>query len=172
MRGSGKSAIGRTLAKIADYNFIDTDKQIVEQAGKTIPEIVAQEGWPAFRKLETSICQNLTQFNDTIISTGGGIITSPENIEILKGLGTIVYLEGSPEALAKRIKKSKNRPSLKEGLTLEAELEAVLKERSAIYQSTADITINTDISSNNKEQDLQNKAELILSLVNVKLNSN
>jgi shikimate kinase len=165
MRGSGKSSIGKHISKTANLDFIDTDELIENKAQLSIPEIVKQHGWDNFRELEAQIIQELN-INNSVISTGGGVILNPNNTSKLKGLGTVVYLEASPEILAERTKNS-DRPPLKDGLTLEQELTQLLDERQELYSNAADITINVNQNSDNKHQDRQAKAELVIQMVNL-----
>lgn len=165
MRGSGKSSIGKTIAELAQMEFIDTDQLIEQNAGITIPQIVEQHGWDYFRKLEAETIQALNLQN-SVVSTGGGVILNPKNTSKLKQLGTIVYLEANPEILAQRTKNS-DRPALKDNLTLEQELAQLLQERQDLYQQAADITINVSHNSSDKQKDQQAKAELIIQMVNL-----
>lgn len=165
MRGSGKSSLGKIVAELAKMDFMDTDQLIEAKANKSIPEIVGQHGWDHFRKLEAEVIQELNPQN-SVISTGGGVILNPQNTIKLKQLGTVVYLEATPEVLAERTKNS-DRPVLKEGLTLEQELAQLLEERQNLYHQAADITINVNHNSEDKQKDRQSKAELIIQMVNL-----
>lgn len=167
MRGSGKSSIGRYVAELAQMDFIDTDQLIEQKNNLSIPDIVKQHGWDHFRQLEAEVIQNLNPVN-SVISTGGGVILNPQNTTKLKQLGTVIYLEATPEVLAERTKNS-DRPALKEGLSLEQELAKLLEERQEFYTQAADITINVNQNSNDGQKDRQDKAELIIQMVNLNL---
>lgn len=142
MMGSGKTTCGKTLAQRLGRDFLDTDAMIVEQAGKSIPEIFAQDGEPAFRDWETTICRQLTGREDLVIATGGGLILRPENVALLKEAGVVVFL-GRPADLIFDSTSMAGRPLAQDGK------EAFLKTfavREPIYRSTADVTIS-DFSS-------------------------
>ncbi|MDO4740158.1 MAG: shikimate kinase [Eubacteriales bacterium] len=93
MPGSGKSSIGRLLAERTGRKFIDTDELIVELAGRPIPEIFAQEGERAFRAVETQALRMAARESGAVIATGGGIVTVPENRQILRRNCTVLYIE-------------------------------------------------------------------------------
>jgi len=165
MRGSGKSKIGKKLAKITKREFLDTDQLIEKEEHRTIPEIVKDNGWDYFRKVESEVIAEISEKEDIVISTGGGAILNKENIKNLQRNGIIVYLKADPVTLAQRIKNSTNRPALKEGLNLIDEMMELLKERNPIYESTADATADVSTQSEDKEKDIKLKAQAILELV-------
>ncbi|HGI5215610.1 TPA: shikimate kinase, partial [Providencia alcalifaciens] len=101
-RGSGKTTIGKKLAEKTGYQFIDTDKLILERAGMSIADIVQQQGWNYFRQLESQILASIEP-QDAIISTGGGIILARENQQVMRENGTVIYLRSTPETLVKRL---------------------------------------------------------------------
>ena len=84
MRGSGKSYQGRRLASLLGWKFVDTDDLIVQKADSTISEIVEQHGWPKFCKLEHEICEEVSAFDEHVISTGGGLIIDRKNEQLLR----------------------------------------------------------------------------------------
>ncbi len=137
-RGSGKTTIGKQLAEYKGYQFVDTDKLILERAGKSIAEIVEQHGWDYFRQLESDVLQSIKQDN-VIVSTGGGIILAEENQRIMRDNGTVVYLNANPNVLVQRLAaepQADQRPSLT-GKSLLAEIEEVMQQREPIYRATA-----------------------------------
>ncbi|QCJ69166.1 shikimate kinase AroL [Providencia heimbachae] len=137
-RGSGKTTIGKQLAEYKGYQFVDTDKLILERAGKSIAEIVKQHGWDYFRQLESDVLQSIKQDN-VIVSTGGGIILAEENQRIMRDNGTVVYLNANPNVLVQRLAaepQADQRPSLT-GKSLLAEIEEVMQQREPIYRATA-----------------------------------
>jgi shikimate kinase len=144
MRGSGKSTIGRLLAEKLHRTFVETDALVVQKAGKIIPEIVAEKGWDHFRDLESHAVQEVALGDNQVISTGGGAIVRPENVEVLKKNGTFVYLRATLETLRERIEKGKDRPSLTGVSNAIDEMEEILLKRSPIYESTAAIVVDTD----------------------------
>lgn len=150
MRGSGKSYHGRILAKHLGWKLIDTDKLIVEISDTEIPEMVQQHGWKHFRKLETEVCKEISELDEHIISTGGGLIINRENEQLLKQNGKIVFLYRTPEKCAQYILKgSKKRPPLTDrDITnpdeLTAELEEIWQEREKRYRESADLIIDVN----------------------------
>ena len=142
-RGSGKTTIGKRLAEHKGYQFIDTDKLILEHTGKSIAEIVEQQGWDYFRHLESEILQSIKQEN-TIVSTGGGVILAKENQQVMRNNGTVIYLSANPKTLAQRLAaepQTDQRPSLT-GKSLLEEIEEVMQQREPIYLATAHHTID------------------------------
>ena len=145
--GSGKSTVGKKLANSIKYNFIDLDKFIESHTFKTIPEIFEQKGEAEFRKLENKYLKEVSEFENVIISTGGGVPCFAENVEVMKQHGIIVYLQLDNISLANRLSHSKqhnSRPLLKNIPTdgLVDYISTKMQEREPFYQK-ADITINT-----------------------------
>ena len=149
-RGTGKSAVGRLLAARLGREFVSTDTEIVKRAHRTIPEIVAQQGWDYFRDLESDICQELAVCDQLVIDTGGGAILRAQNIEALKKTGTVFWLTASVETIAKRIGGDNQRPSLTGTKSFVDEIQDVLRERKPKYQAAADHSIATDDRSINQ----------------------
>lgn len=143
-RGTGKSTVGRMLASRLGREFLSTDAEIVKRAQRTIPEIVAQEGWEYFRDLESEICREIAGRDQLIIDTGGGAILRTQNIEALKKNGTIFWLTASVETIAKRIGADNQRPSLTGAKSFVDEIQDVLRERTPKYQAAADHVVTTD----------------------------
>jgi len=149
-RGTGKSTVGRLLAVRLGREFVSTDAEIVKRAQRTIPEIVAQQGWDYFRDLESDICQELSSRDHLVIDTGGGAILRPQNIEALKKNGTAFWLMASVETIVKRIGSDNQRPSLTGTKSFVDEIQDVLQERMPKYQAAADHVIETDNRSINQ----------------------
>ena len=91
MPGSGKSTVGKILSKMLCMPLVDTDALVEQTAGKTIPELFAQEGESAFRDRETAAARQAAKLDNTVIATGGGIILRPENMEALAATGLIFF---------------------------------------------------------------------------------
>ncbi len=140
LRGSGKTKLGKLLSKKLNFKFIDVDTEIEKQEKLDISEIIKKESWDYFRSLENKILKTFLNEKNTVISTGGGVILKKENIEILKKLGTIIYLEVDPKICAKRIVNSKNkRPKLTNEKTIREELQLLDKKRKHVYKESADV---------------------------------
>ncbi len=136
-RGSGKTTIGRAVAGILNWPFVDADEEIVKRAGKTIKEIFAQDGEDAFRELETDVVKLLMTKKSCVISLGGGAVMREENRNaVLAAKATVVYLLADAETLYERIradvKTAENRPALT-GLQGVDEVRHLLKTRTPGY---------------------------------------
>ncbi len=149
-RGTGKSTVGRLLAARLGRELVSTDAEIVKRAQRTIPEIVAREGWEYFRDLESDICRELAGRDQLVIDTGGGAILRAQNVEALKKNGTVFWLTASVETIAKRIGGDNQRPSLTGTKSFVDEIQDVLRERTSKYQAAADHVIATDDRSINQ----------------------
>ena len=99
MSGGGKTILGRKAAEILGKIFVDTDEEIVKRIGMPIAEFFTKEGEPAFRKIETEVLHELSSRNNLVISTGGGIVKNPLNVEVLKQNGRILWLKRDAELL-------------------------------------------------------------------------
>jgi shikimate kinase len=138
---SGKTSVGRRVAKRLGYRFMDTDQFIESQQGRAIGDIFATEGEPYFRALETRLLRRLRAFTNYVFSTGGGIITTPGNLELLKQIGAVVFLKADPEEILRRLQHDKRRPKVQGG-DLRATVLSLLGERLPLYER-ADVVIET-----------------------------
>ena len=145
--GSGKSTIGRLLAKQICLPFFDLDKLIVDQERMSITDIFSKHNEEYFRELETNMLKKHSQKGNFVISTGGGCILRQQNIEILKQ-GLVIYLKISIHAQYERVKNRTHRPLLNESVTKET-LARLDEERGSIYSDISDIEV--DVSNFNKE---------------------
>ncbi len=143
LMGSGKSAIGRTIAKKLSRRFIDTDRYIERKGGKTIAEIFDESGEAKFRAFEKEVIKKLSQYVGIVIATGGGAIKDPENFRHLKGSGWIIALYASPATLYKRIEGKRIRPLLLNEEDPVKKLEEILNERKTMY-AQADFQVDTE----------------------------
>ncbi|MDR0199619.1 MAG: shikimate kinase [Streptococcaceae bacterium] len=136
--GAGKT----TVARLLDTNFIDLDAYIEAQAGRSIPEIFAQEGENAFRQFETETLSNLTTQNIAVIATGGGIVESQSARELLSNVTDVIYLKATFDELAHRITSDKKnvRPLAKDGLE---SLRARFLNREPYYDALSNLTVDT-----------------------------
>lgn len=145
--GSGKTTIGKILAKYLDMKFIDIDKMISAREKKSIPEIFEEKGEQYFRKLEREIVLEESLNNNIVIATGGGVIIDNENIKNLKETSFIVYLDCTIECIYERVKNNKNRPLLNVENMFET-IQELHKKRELLYKISCDISIKIDINSN------------------------
>lgn len=143
MRGSGKTTVGKLLAKKCNKEFIETDMLITKEQDMSIPDIVKEHGWDYFRNIEAAIVKKVAGKDNCITATGGGIVVRKENIEALKKHGKLFYLEAPVEVLAKRIGDDENRPSLTGKTSRIDDMKEVMKQREELYQQAADTIIET-----------------------------
>jgi len=144
-RCTGKSSVGRILSEKLSWKFVDTDELIEEKEGKAIPEIVEEKGWDGFRRIEREVVKEVSNLENLVIATGGGVVLNEENVYELRKKGWIIWLKARPEIIRRRMLKDKAniRPSLK-GRDSLSEIEDVLRERNPIYKESADFSIDTD----------------------------
>jgi shikimate kinase len=143
--GSGKSSVGRLVADVLHFTYLDTDHVIEARAGKTISDIFAQDGEPAFRQWERRIVEELPRREKTVIATGGGLPADPANLTSLKTHALVVCLWASPEALWERVRGHGHRPLLNEADPL-AKIQELLAAREPYYRQ-ADVLVNTGMRS-------------------------
>ncbi len=143
--GSGKSTVGKNLARIAGYAFMDTDEMIERQQGRTINDIFEQEGEEAFRDMETALLARLIREGrkGLVLATGGGMPVREENRRLLGQLGYVVYLQAAPETIYNRLKGDTKRPLLRCADPL-ARIRQMLEQRDAAYRAGAQYTIAVD----------------------------
>lgn len=142
--GSGKTSVGKQLAKKLKYTFCDTD-QLIEKENKTsVQDIFASNGEEYFRKLETTTIRELYgSMTKTILSTGGGLPITEGNGQLLRRLGYVIYLKASKETLLKRLQGDTSRPLLV-GDHVEERVENLLQLRTPLYEKVAHLTVITD----------------------------
>ena len=144
--GTGKTTIGKKLAKKISKKFFDSDHEIKRTTGVDIPLIFEIEGEAGFRERETKIISELVLLRNIVLSTGGGAILTQKNRELLADNGIIIYLKSSAEQIFNRTSSDKIRPLL-QGNDRLTKIKEILFERESIYSSVANETINTDTLS-------------------------
>ncbi len=140
--GSGKSTVGRLLAKNLGAKFIDLDEVIEKEEGKSITEIFETEGEGYFRKLESKAVMNLKGLSSTVVACGGGVIKSEDNVKKLKELGKIVYLAADLDVLVERATMSPTRPLLRGADPMER-ARGIFEARRSLYEAAADLIVDT-----------------------------
>jgi shikimate kinase len=143
-RGTGKSAIGRRLGELLSRPRVSLDDEIVREAGKTIPEIVAASGWPFFRDLEEGICRKFGQKDGLVIDCGGGVVEREANFDSLRAGGLVFWLRATPATIVARIGNDRSRPSLTGDKSFTDEVSEVLARREPLYRRIAHQEIDTD----------------------------
>ena len=144
MMGAGKSSVGRCLHHRTGLALLDTDEIVAAKFGMSISEIFPKFGEQGFRQAETEALHSLPTTEQTIIVTGGGIALREENIEILKRLGVIVWLDGDEGMLFARVSRHKNRPLLQTKHPRKA-FSQILGVRRPLYANIADIRVDTSV---------------------------
>ena len=141
--GSGKSSVGKKLAKHLNYNFLDTDRIIEKTTSLSIDETINTKGEKEFRNIETEVLSKIDFSQNNVISTGGGLPTEKDNIRIMKNNGSIIWLKASIDSIFDRLKNSKEiRPLI--GNHIEKEnIESLYNSRQSVY-NIADFSIDTD----------------------------
>lgn len=149
--GVGKTVVGKSLAKNLNIKFIDMDNEIEKRENKAISEIFKESGEAYFRKLENDLLKELVKKDNIIISTGGGIITKQENIDILKKERQVVFLDANVGTIQKNVSKEiDKRPLLKQSQNIAETIDNLLKKRINKYNDTYNIKI--DINDKNINQ--------------------
>ncbi|HET9388930.1 MAG TPA: shikimate kinase AroK [Steroidobacteraceae bacterium] len=153
--GSGKSAVGKQLARLLNVPFHDSDAEIERRTGVDIAFIFEKEGEAGFRSRERDVIDTLTSQEPIVLATGGGAVLLPENRRALAERGRVVYLETSVAQQADRVRQGRIRPLLA-NVDKAAKLEELMDKRAMLYAQIADITVATD------NRKVHSVAELIL----------
>lgn len=140
--GSGKSTVGRQLARRLALPFTDSDHEIERRIGCSIREFFEREGEAAFRDIESSVIAELTQQGSGVLATGGGAVIRAENRKNLRDSGKVIYLHSTPEEVFRRVRHDSNRPLLQVQDPM-ARLRALHDERDPLYRETAHFVIET-----------------------------
>jgi len=140
--GSGKSTIGRQLAKALKRPFFDSDKEIEKRTGVTISWIFEMEGEEGFRTREKQVIAELCAKENIVLATGGGAVLAEDNRNVLRSRGKVVYLCSSVEQLYRRTSKDKSRPLLQTD-NPKQKIAQLLEMRDPLYKSVADVVVRT-----------------------------
>lgn len=146
LMGSGKTTIGRALARKLNLHFIDSDHEIEKRTGVSVPTIFEIEGEGGFRDRESEVIADLVTSKNLILATGGGAVLREQNRELLKRNGTVVYLRAPVEELFARTSRDRNRPLLQTADPM-ARLQELFVLRDPLYKETAHVTIDTNRQS-------------------------
>lgn len=146
-RATGKTAVGRILAELLGYRFIDTDEVITDRLGCSIAESVERDGWQPFRDIEEDVLTELTGEKNVVIATGGGAVLHRDTWQQLHNQAFVIWLRADLASILSRLgadkKTALQRPSLI-GQDQETEIVALLKEREPIYRAGSDMEIDTE----------------------------
>jgi shikimate kinase len=140
--GVGKTTIGRAVARRLGKEFLDFDQEIERRSGLDVRDIFRLKGEEHFRDLEFALTKELSVKSGMVLSPGGGWITQPRSVELLRSTGRIIYLRASPEAVARRLRRVETRPLLA-GRDPVVALRELYEKRRALYE-TADAVLDTE----------------------------
>jgi shikimate kinase len=143
MMGSGKTTIGSLLSLRRNTTFIDTDRLIEDMAGLEVERIFELEGEEGFRRREGEAVIAASLEKGAVVATGGGAVTRPENVAVMKRTGTVIWLRATIDTMEERLGAPTNRPLLSGGNIRET-LGSLLAERQPAYSSAAEFSIDTD----------------------------
>jgi shikimate kinase len=141
--GSGKTAVGRHLARLFRFTFHDSDADIEAKTGVDIAFIFEKEGEAGFRTRERESIERLTRLDGIVLATGGGAVIAPENRRALAERGAVVYLATSVDQQIERTRHARHRPLLNDA-DPEEKLKELMLRRAQLYAEIADLTVSTD----------------------------
>jgi shikimate kinase len=140
MMGAGKTTVGKELARRRNVRFADCDHEIVARTGVSVPTIFEIEGETGFRRRETLMMDELTREPDIVIATGGGVVTTPENRDLMRERGVVIYLNVPPQVLFERTRHDRNRPLLQVENPRQR-IEELYLARDPLYREVADLIV-------------------------------
>lgn len=141
--GSGKSAVGRQLARLLECPFYDSDQEVEQRTGADIPLIFEREGEAGFRRREREVIEELTRRQGIVLATGGGAILNTDNRRELAARGWVVYLEASIVQQAARAARTRHRPLLHDTDPM-VRLAELMRVREPLYREIADLVVSTN----------------------------
>ena len=142
MMGSGKTTMGRALARHLGKVFVDSDEEIIKRTGVTVPHIFDIEGEAGFRLREAAAIRDLVGRDNMVLATGGGAVLAEENRAVLQQNGIVIYLKASVHDLCQRTRHDRNRPLLQTS-DPHAKLTELFQQRDPLYQQVADIVVQS-----------------------------
>ena len=154
--GAGKSTLARNLGRLFHRRYVDTDKLVERKTGRSVTQLFGERGEEGFRLLETEALRGLGRERSLLVSCGGGIIETPENIGLMRRMGTCVYLELDIEDSLRQICRADTRPDFQSP----EHAARLLEHRRPLYEQAADITV--DIRGTSFDEVLYQVAELLL----------
>ena len=142
MMAVGKTTIGRHLAALLEFEFVDSDQEIERRAGADISWIFDIEGEEGFREREQQVLADLATRDRVVLATGGGAVLREQNRLVLRERGTVVHVSASVKQIVARAKRDRRRPLLQVG-DLRDRVQTLHQEREPLYRATADLVIHT-----------------------------
>jgi shikimate kinase len=146
-RCTGKTSVGKNIAGKIGWEFIDADDLLMKKTGETVSEIVARDGWPAFRKIEKDVLKEICRGRGQVIATGGGVVLDDENIDRMRQSGIVVWLRATPETILKRMHRDTKNTDLRPSLTkhsMETEIKTTLEQRTSLYAIAMTVEVDTE----------------------------
>ncbi len=143
MIGSGKTIIGERLAARLGRPFLDLDREMDRELGRSFHELVQEEGWLAFREREYALCRRFATLKRVVVALGGGSVRYAWNTDILRGTGVIILLEADLGVLVERVRRA-DRPRVNPGASLEEDLRRIWCAAGHLYRQAADFIFQTD----------------------------
>lgn len=150
--GTGKSTIGRLIATRLHHRLVDTDQLVIARAGIEIAEIFSRDGEAHFRALEADVLRGLDAAGPMIIATGGGLVTNPQSVALLRERAFVVWLTASEEVIFERVSRNDKRPLMRTP-DPRATIHDLLAEREPLYAAAADFTLDTSSCSHAEAAD-------------------
>ncbi len=151
MIGSGKTVIGECLAARLGRPFLDLDREMDRELGRSFHDLVREEGWLTFRELEYTLCRRFARLDRVVVALGGGTVRYTWNTDILRGTGITILLEADLAVLSERVRRA-DRPRVNPGVSLEEDLRRIWSAATHLYRQAADLIYRTDAG---KEIDLE-----------------
>jgi len=141
--GTGKTTVGKRLARRLGYQFVDSDIEIEQRTGIPVRTIFQEQGEVAFRKLESETIATIAPQPGQVISTGGGAVLQPINAELLRANCTVVWLTASPGVILKRVGTAETRPLLAHATDPLGHIRRLLDARMRFYEAAAHLRVDT-----------------------------
>lgn len=142
MMGSGKTTVGKLLSKELGFDFVDTDAIVEDSVEQTVYEFFSTQGEALFREIESATLEVCANYDDIVISTGGGIVVKGKNCEIMKREGVVIFLDASAEEIVRRLEGDTTRPLLNEDIG--TKITDLTRARFHTYEEMADVIVLTD----------------------------
>ena len=144
--GSGKTTVGKKLANLLNYDFVDLDQEIIKRTGVSIAHIFEVEKEEGFRDRESKLLKELSEFGGQVVSTGGGIIVRNENIAVMQQTGKVIYLNAPIGILWNRLKDCQHRPLLRT-VNPRQKMQEIMRQRAPLYDRAAHIELKVATDS-------------------------
>jgi shikimate kinase len=146
-RGTGKSVVAESIGRRLKLEVVSLDAELQRHAGKSIPEIVQDVGWPGFRDLEEQIVRAFAAKDGQVIDCGGGVVERDNNFGVLRKAGPVVWLKADPATIVQRIAGDDQRPSLTGSKSFTDEVVEVLARRTPLYERISHLQVDTSARS-------------------------